>query len=332
MTADRRVARRELSSESVSRDTGSSPAPAAAPASPITRGPALLAVDGSAPSEAAARMALDLAERRGARVHALTVVDTRPAPLPPPMSLAFSLAGAAYGEELHERQQRQVREALSEMLHRPIDWPARVALGTPSHAILEEARRLGAGLVLLGLRSHHVIERALNDESTLNVMRAAPCPVLGVTRADTGLPRRVLVGVDFSRASLTAARAAQSLVADGGTLVLAYVPPLEMHVPDDGERVIHELGVPAAFSWFTRELGAGPGATVEQVVLPRDPGRSVAELLLGYAEGAQIDLIALGSHRHGRVERWMLGSVTSDVARDGGRSLLAVPPHDPAAP
>lgn len=351
MSTDRRVAPREGSSEGVSRDSRSSAdtdtvgaprepaavpasgaAAAAAPAPSIARGPALLALDGSEPSAAAARVALDLAERRGVRVHVLSVVDTRPTPIPPPLDLAFSLAASAYGEELHDEQQRRVREALSAVLHRPIDWPARVTLGTPSHAIVEESRRLGAGLVVLGLRRHHLLERALNDETTLNVMRAAPCPVLGVTPATTALPRRVLVGVDFSRASLAAARAARALMADEGTLVLAYAPPPPQYLPDDGERVIHELGVAAAVSWFTREVEVGAGAKVEQVVLQHDPGRSVAELLLGYAEGAGIDLIALGSHRHGRVERWILGSTTADVARDGSYSLLAVPPHDPAAP
>ena len=318
----------------------SGPAAAAAASRPRAVAPAplapgatvLLAVDASTLAESAAQIALDLAERRGARIHVLSVVDTRPAPIPPPVDLALALADGAYGEALHAEQKREIRAKLSAKLQRSLDWPVEVALGTPSHAIAAEARRLGADLVVLGLRRHRALERALNDETALNVMRTAPCPVLGVTPELTALPQRALVGVDFSRASLTAARIVRSLVADGGTLLLAYVPPPTTgYLPDDGERVIHELGVSAAFTWFAGELGADAGPRLERVVVERDPGRTVSEQLLTYADGAGVDMIALGSVRHGRIERWVLGSVTTEIARDGSYPLLAVPPRDPAA-
>jgi nucleotide-binding universal stress UspA family protein len=283
-------------------------------------------VDGTPACEPAMHVALDLAERRGARVQVLTVIDTRPAPIPPPLDLALALADGAYGESVHAQQKRALRASIGARLGRSIDWPVEVKLGTPSHAIAEEARRIGASLVVLGLRRHHALDRALNDETTLEVMRAASCPVLGVTPALTTLPRHVLVGVDFSRASLEAARAALGLVGDGGTIVLAYAALPTTYTPDDGERVVPELGVAAAFRWMEGELGAPAGMTIENVVLQHEPGRTVCEQLLGYADGTPVDTIALGSMRHGRVERWMLGSVTTDVARDGSYPLLVVPP------
>lgn len=292
-------------------------------------GTVLLAVDGTSASEPAARLALALADQRGAGVHVVTVIDTRAAPIPPPLDLALALADGAYGESVHAEQKRELRVSLSTTVGRSVDWPVEVKLGVPSHAISEEARRIGASLVVLGLRRHHALDRALNDETTLNVMRSAPCPVLGVTAGLTGLPKHVLVGVDFSRASLSAARAALGLVADGGTLVLAYAaPPPIAYLPDDGERVIHELGVAAAFKWFEGELGTSAGVTVQGEVLQHAPGRSICELLLDFADGTPVDMIALGSMRHGRIERWMLGSVTTDVARDGSYPVLVVPPGD----
>ena len=95
--------------------------------------------------------------------------------------------------------------------------------------------------------------------------------------------------------------------------------------------MIHELGVSAAFTWVAGELGADAGPRIDRVVVERDPGRTVSEQLLTYADGAGVDMIALGSVRHGRIERWVLGSVTTDIARDGSYPLLAVPPRDPAA-
>jgi nucleotide-binding universal stress UspA family protein len=290
----------------------------------------LLAVDRTSASDSAARVALDLAERRGARVHVLTVVDTHSTPMPASLGRAIAVADEAYGATVHEEQKRELRIALSTTLDRQIDWPVEVKLGTPSRVIVEEARRIGASLVVLGLRRHHAVERALHDETALNVMRAAPCPVLGVTPGTTSLPRRIVVGVDFSAASLAAARAARAHRVDGGTLVLVYsAPPADRFLPDDGERVIHELGVSAAFDSFSRELAA-PGVTIERASLPHRPGQSVCQLLMDHADEAPADMIALGSVRQGRVERWILGSVTTDVARDGSYSLLVVPPAESA--
>ncbi len=308
---------------------GESSTPDAAVALRAPVGPVLLAVGGTLECEPAVRLALDLAERHGASVAVVSVVDTRPQMIPPPLDLALALADAG---PARTEQEDDVRASISTTLRRPVDWPIEVALGKPSDAIVAAATTIGASLIVLGLRRHHALDRALHDETTLDVMRAAPCPVLGVTFSLFGLPRRVLVGVDFSRASLGAARAALTLVADGGVLVLAYVePPGTPNVPDDGERVVHDLGVGAAFEWFDAELGRVSGATLEHVVLGHEPGRTVFDLLVGHAAHTSVDAIALGSARHGRIERWLLGSVATDAARDGRYPLLVVPPGVPSS-
>jgi nucleotide-binding universal stress UspA family protein len=89
--------------------------------------------------------------------------------------------------------------------------------------------------------------------------------------------------------------------------------------------VIHSLGVHAGFDRATRELGAD-GVTVDSVVLNRELKRQVSELLVEYADTTSADLIAAGSARLSRVDRWMLGSVSTDLVRDGRYSVLVVPP------
>ncbi len=290
----------------------------------------LLATDGSPASVAAAHVAAALAATYHAQVHVLSVVDTRSAPLPPPLDIAIAIGDAAVGEGVHAEQETEVRKALSDVLGREIDWPVRVKLGSPDSVIVHEARHLGAVLVLVGLRRHGRFERAVQDETALNVMRSASCPVLGVVAGATELPTRVLAAVDFSETSLIAARTACAVVGEGAMLVLAYVPPLSSFVPEDGESVIHELGVQAGFARTAREL-AEDGVTFDHVVLHRQLPRPTAEMLLEYAEGAKIDLVAAGSARHGRLDRWMLGSVSTDLVRDGRRSVLIVPPGEEAA-
>ena len=291
----------------------------------------LVATDDTPSSAPALRFALALADR-GAHVEAVHVVDTRSMPIPPPIGLALALGDALTGDRIQIERERDLRRQLSATLDRLVDWPVRVALGTPATAIVREAQRMHADFIVLGLWRHNAIERAMVGETTEHVMRAAGCAVVGVSPTLGGLPRRVLVAVDFSQASLGAARAADRLVGADGTLVLAYVAPTAMSIPDDGERVIHELGVAGAFEWFRSELGRAHDAPVEQVTLVRGPTEPVAEVLASYADGADIDMIALGSRRHGRIERWMLGSVTTDIVRAGTRSMLVVPPDDGTRP
>lgn len=285
----------------------------------------LVATDTTSASAPALRVAFALAGR-GEVVHALHVVDTRSAPIPPPLDMAIALVDASFGDSFREARQQEVRSSIATTLGTSVDWPATIALGTPSAAIAGRARALGADLVVVGLRRHHAVERALGDETSLHVMQASPCPVIAAGETLRGFPKRVLVAVDFSQASLEAARAADRLVGRDATLVLAYVAPAELDIPDDGERVIHELGVDAAFTWFRRELGRADNAPTEQVTLRRWTAARVGEVLLSYADSAKIDMLALGSVRHGRIERWMVGSVTTDVARDGRHSMLVVPP------
>ena len=305
--------------------------PGTAPLTAATTGRVVLVATDDTPTSAPAlRIAAALADG-GAMIHAVHVVDTRSAPIPPPLDIAISFADATHGESFREQREQELRSSIEAALGRPVDWPTSVALGVPSYVIVREARRLNADFIILGLRRHNMVQRAAGDETTLHVMRAAACPVIGAAEPLAGIPRRVLVAVDFSRASLEAARVADQLVGKEGTLVLAYVAPAEIDVPDNGERVIHELGVDAAFKWFRGELGRAPDAPVEQVKLRRWTTARVAEALLSYADSAHIDLVALGSMRHGRVERWILGSVTTDIARDGSRPMLVVPPDNRAS-
>ena len=166
---------------------------------PLTRRPldvtgraVLLATDGSPSAVAAARVAHALAARHHALVHVVSVVDTRPAPIPPPLDIGLAVGDAVGGAELHREHERAVRDELSGALGEPIAWPVRVMLGTPSTAIVQEAHHLGAVLIVVGLRRHGRLDRAVHDETALNVMRTIQefehAGAAGLTIEDTALP------------------------------------------------------------------------------------------------------------------------------------------------
>ena len=293
----------------------------------------LLASDGSPAAAAAARVAFALAERHHAVVHVVSVMDSRSAPMPPPLDLALAIADASVGATVHAEQVEAVRDGLAAAIGRPVDWHIRYLLGTPARMIVQESRRVRAALVIVGLRRHGRIERAMQDETALDVMRHAACPVLGVAANAIGLPARVLAAVDFSRSSLAAARASRTIMPESGTIVLAYTPPVTFDLPDDGEAVLHALGLTAGFAQCRAEL-EGDGIRIDQLVLHRPSATPIASALLEYADGARCDLIAAGSARRGRIDRWMLGSVSTDIVRDGRHSVLIVPPRriKPPAP
>lgn len=286
----------------------------------------LLATDGSPCAVSAARVAYALAAEYHANVHVVSVVDTRSAPIPPPLDLALAMGDAMAGTELHREQEQSVRTELSGALGEPIAWPVRIRLGTPATAIVQEAHQLNAALIVVGLRRHGRLDRAVHDETTLNIMRAATCPVLGVVAEMSELPRRLLSAIDFSEGSLVALRAGRAITGKDALLVLAYVNPMSGFLADEGEATIHDLGVQAGFAKLVRELGED-GVRFDHVVLHNAPPQSPAQALLEYADEVESDLITAGSVQHSRLDRWMVGSVSAELVRNGRRSVLIVPPR-----
>ena len=311
---------------SVARSTKSPDEDTALPPFDLLGRVVLLATDGSPAAAAATRVADALARERGAVVHAISVLDTRPSPIPPPLDLVLAMTDAVSGPALRAQQVESVRATLSANVGTPVDWPVRVMIGTPATAIAQEATRVGAALIVIGLRRHGTLDRVVHDETTLSVIRRAHCPVLGVTAGHDTLPRRALAAVDFGRASVDAARRATGLLGSGDSLLLAFVPPLASDGVSEGEAMIRELGVAAAFSLCEREL-ARNGLHLDRAVLYHKLPISVAKLINEYAVEARADLIVAGSMRHGRLDRWLLGSVSTDLIRDGRHSLLIVPPQ-----
>ena len=295
----------------------------------LQHGRLLVAVSGAPDSAAPVVVAHALARRYAATVSAIQVLDISNAALPGPLPAAFTAARELIGDAPYADDVRARREQFTTLLGEPNDWPVHVAVGTPAGEILRYAEAHDPALIIMGLRRHGVVDRMFRDETTLSVARRARAPVLGVVTGARGLPRTAVVGVDFGPAGVRAARAALALLDRSTTappsLYLVYV---NARVDDEsreetaGEAVVHRLGITAAFEQLVRELDPPSDVTMEWSVRTGQ----IAPELLAFAAEHRADLIAVGSLRHERLERWILGSVTTHVVRDGRCSVLVIPP------
>jgi len=278
----------------------------------------LLATDASPAAGAATRVAAALASRWRVTPNVCTVVP------PPPVAIDAVGAAIAYSPALEEELRREVARQLDASAVEASGWPREIAVGAPAAEIVRIAETRASDLIVLGLRPHAFLDRVFRDETALSVMRQATVPVLAVTPFMKAVPRRVAVAIDFSRASIAAARAALTLLDDGGALMLVYVePPSEPRSKDaEGFTAIYAQGVAAAFARLRQELATRANVRVETVVLHG----GVAPELLSFAQRAEIDLLAVGSQRHSIARRAVVGSVTTALARAATSSLLVIPP------
>ena len=289
----------------------------------------LLATDGSYPAAAAAKVAAALARERGARPQVVNAYDTTGLPIPAPLPALLSAADAVIGADVHTPAVRALQADLAATIGRVADWPVHIGLGTPAGVVARVAAEIGAAVIVMGLRRHSALDRVLHDETTLNVMRGASCPVLGVTPSLHTLPRCIVVGTDFGPAALQAARFALAMLADDGTLVLAHAEVPDRDRTEDepaGSEIVYTSGLDAAFARLETDLAVPAGVQVRRARPAVGSGRRVADELLGIAARHGADLVAVGSRRYDWLDRALLGSVSSELVRDGRVSVLVVPP------
>jgi nucleotide-binding universal stress UspA family protein len=284
----------------------------------------VLAVDDSPAATSAIHVAAALASECGVAVQAVDVIDYGTAPIMPLLDASRGFADFGIGPEVQAEREVQLRKRLEATVGRQPDWESCVVLGSPAGALTGQAREVDAAIIVMGLRAHGHVDRALHDETTLNVIRHATCPVLAVTAGMTTLPRRILVAIDFSPNSIEAARSAVSIAPRGAHVNLVYAPASLPRMPEDGEGVVHDLGVKTAFEQLVASLATGE-ISISHVVLHRELGKGTAQVLLEYASDIGADLIATGCVGRSIIQRMLVGSVSTDLVRQGRFSMLVAP-------
>jgi nucleotide-binding universal stress UspA family protein len=294
----------------------------------ITRSPSatrvLLATDGGADAMGAVAVAAAMA-RFHAEVRALTVIPFATAGMTGSDPLALTDAELRAERYVETRTREAVQHQLAERLS---GVRASFVQGRVVPTIVRSARDWEAEMILVGLNKHDLIDRLTGEETALRVARSAAIPVLAVIPDAAPVPHRIVVAVDFSAASIRAARAALALAGDGAHVTLAHVrPPAEPARPSPGDPRHYTAGIAGGLAQLQQRLAPPPGGILDTVSLVGD---TVMELT-NYATVERADLIAVGSHRHSFVGRLILGGVTTDLLRAASHSVLVIPPEQSQA-
>lgn len=277
----------------------------------------VLASAGEESSRGAIRLTRILAELHDATVRVIGATQ----PLPAAAMSALDMVTSPTVDE--DNRLEVLASATNQVQKFGADWPVHASIGAPAETILDEAERLRASLIVMGLGRHKRLERLLGQETAIAVARRARVPVLAVPRTVAVAPSHAVVGVDFTKASLAAARFAAMLLPDGARLSLVHIPPFADFERRDGVSwvEVYATGAESRLAALKRELHAATRHIIDVAMLNGDP----ADALLRFAKRQRCDLMALGVHSQSPVERMLIGSTTTRILRGATCSVLVAP-------
>lgn len=281
-------------------------------------GPILVAIDGRAGDACACQVASMLADRLGAEVRVLGVLEPLPTvsfdvPVPVPPEITEAMRA-----ELHERASTQV----ADFSPRGRTWPIEIRGGLPPVMIAARGHELDARVIVLGLGRHDLAHWFLGSETALKVLRLADVPVLAVPPELPKTAGRAVIGVDFSPASLRATQLALTLFPDLIAVDLVHVaPPVGPAVVATPWESAYGTELREAWPRFVDALRAPSSVVLQTITMKGYP----AESLVARASEVQADLIVVGSHGRGFFSRMIVGSVATGVLHAARTKVLAVP-------
>jgi nucleotide-binding universal stress UspA family protein len=191
--------------------------------------------------------------------------------------------------------------------------------GSPATVIIEKAEEWGADLIVVGSHGHTALGQFFFgsvSQKVLHESRRAARVARGRV-VEPGTPVRLIIGVDGSKGAQAAVEAVAARKWPAGSEVrivnATWAPP----------QITSNRGTGPIIKWMAEEKARvnkmideavdklrASGLRTEVVVKEEEPKR----LLITEAEGWGADCIFVGARGMGRIERFLLGSVSSAVA------------------
>ncbi|MHA3775233.1 universal stress protein [Verrucomicrobiota bacterium sgz303538] len=298
----------------------------------------IVPVDFSEPSLKALDVAQALAERFGASLHFVHIVEPTPfmTSLPELPIVMPDSDVAKHWDEMLTRLTRERAEG-------NIKTSSEVRLGKASDEIVAIAEKSGADMLVIATHGRTGLKRVLMGSTAERVVRHAPCPVLvvrerkGAEGAGTGGTaklaqfRRILVPTDFSPLSQAAlnyaGRFAEQFGAELVLLHCIYFPVnglgVEYHIYDTA--VVADAAMKAAESRMATLIREN---VPQQVVTKYEvrTGPPIGEIP-EYVSSIDADLVICATHGRTGLKRALLGSTAEGIVRHTPCSVLVVPEH-----
>jgi nucleotide-binding universal stress UspA family protein len=296
----------------------------------------LIAYDGSAGAEQSLRLADSVDWPADSTLRIATVIEPMLLFVGAPMAGGLEIPPPEVDAEVTAYQEEEVTKAARNLrsAHRTVEGI--VLRGRPATALVEEATRFGANLVMGGSRGRGTISSLLLGSVSAEVVDHAPCPIL-VSRAPS--INRVIFATDGSVPSAAAETVLSTWpiferlpidvvsVADvvepwhTGIAPTMYREVIEAHARDLAE-------ARAEHTRIAEETTARLRARGRQAEAAMRTGDAAAEIIAAAAEVAA-DLVVIGSRGRTGLARVVLGSVARNVLHGSTASVLVV--HEPKA-
>lgn len=284
--------------------------------------PIVAGVDGSPESVRAAAFAAELAARTRTTCHLVHAAADywSSGPLP-----EVGLDQRTLDDASVTHARTLLEDALAGQVPDDLTRQLEVRVGRASLVIAEAATRVGAGLVVLGGKHHRALAR-IGSSTVTHMVRLGRFPVL----AHHGLPRpisRIVAAVDLSYAArptiAVAERFAQVLGAE--LRIMHAVEPMPV-IPGIRIPVADEEVYRSASRVFESEIRPIARYSRAETVIRR--GRAAAAIVRE-VEQWYADLVVVGSHGKGWVDRLLLGSVSERLLQLLPAPVLVVPVTQP---
>ena len=281
-----------------------------------------------ASSDPIVRTGAEIARRLGAGLHLFHAHSL------PVAYFAGPTGMTTISPDLLETERQVRRQLLDEQLGRVGIAASEVAgtvieAGAPHRMLLETAASLAADVIVVG--SSETPGRVIHGTTTDRVLRKASCPVWVLHGPSRLPPRRILGPVDLSPLSAECLRRGLVLVdelhGEPPEIDLLFVLTREelessrQFSAEQIERMAHE-----ELERFASGLDRG-GSTVHRKVRIGD---EIRQEILSEIDETPTDLLLLGTHGRSGFERFLIGSVASDMASRAPCDVLIIPPEEAA--
>jgi len=286
--------------------------------------PIVVGVDDSPEAAAAAALGWKLAEAAKTKCHLVHAT-------PDIRSAVLGAEAPIDVEELYRGLVNRVRAQIGVALRGVVPQHAingmAVWMGRTPVVLKQAAETFDAGLVVLGGKHHTVLGRWLAGSTAHYAVRTLQVPVLVTGPSPTAI-RRVLVAVDLSYAAKPTIAAAEQFVAlaDGMLRAVHVVEPLPM-IPEMPIAIDPSQYLADSEGTLAREIWPLVKTKAAEKLVRHG---TAAETISAQAVEWKADLVAVGSHGKGWVDRLLLGSVTERLLNHLPTSLLVVPVPAPS--